>query len=152
MKEANVRLTAYSDFALRMLMYLAIDPTRTATIAEIAIRYGVSKNHLMKVAHDLGRAGYVETLRGKNGGLRLARSAREVGLGEVVRRAEPDMAIAPCFEPVAAHCPISPACRLRRALVEARMAFLSALDRYSLADLVENADIIGGLLGVETPV
>lgn len=141
-----MRLTVYTDFSLRVLMYLAVSPERRPTIAEIAASYGVSKNHLMKVVHQLGVGGYIETVRGKNGGLRLARAPHEIGLGEVVRRTEPDMALVPCFHPVDAPCVIAPACRLRRALHDARGAFLEVLDGYTLADLVENRNPLALLL------
>ena len=95
-----MRLTVYTDYALRMLMYLALKEDELATIAEISVSYGISKNHLMKVAHQLGVAGYVETVRGRGGGLRLARRIEAIGLGEVVRFTEPDMAIVPCFKPI----------------------------------------------------
>ena len=98
---AAVRLTVYTDYSLRMLMYLAVKGDGLATIAEVADAYGISKAHLTKVAHQLGLAGYVETVRGKGGGLRLARPAERIGLGDVVRRTEPDMALVPCFEPAA---------------------------------------------------
>jgi Rrf2 family nitric oxide-sensitive transcriptional repressor len=120
-----------------MLMYLAVKDDGLATIAEIARSYGISKAHLTKVAHQLGLAGYVGTVRGKGGGLRLAHPAEAIGLGEVVRRTEPDMALVPCFEPVHGSCPIVPACGLRSVLHEARGAFLAVLDRYSVADLVQ---------------
>lgn len=141
-----MRLTVYTDFSLRVLMYLALNPERRPTIGEIATSYGVSRNHLMKVVYELGLAGYIETVRGKNGGLHLARDPSEVVLGEVVRRTEPDMALVPCFDPVKAACVISPACVLRRALHEARAAFLKVLDGYTLADLVENREVLGALL------
>jgi len=143
-----VRLTVYTDYSLRMLMYLAVkeDGGARATIAEVAGAYGISKAHLNKVAHQLGVAGYVKTARGKSGGLRLARPAREIGLGDVVRCLEPDMALVPCFEPANAFCPIAPACGLRGALHEARQAFLAVLDRYSLADLVRRRAELGALL------
>ncbi len=141
-----MRLTVYTDYSLRMLMYLAVRSGGRATIAEVADAYGISKAHLTKVAHQLGLAGYVETVRGKGGGLRLARHAGEIGLGDVVRRTEPDMALVPCFGPVRAPCPIVPACGLRDALHEARQAFLAALDRYSLADLVRRRAELGALL------
>ena len=143
---AAVRLTVYTDYSLRMLMYLAVKGDGLATIAEVAGAYGVSKAHLTKVAHQLGLAGYVETVRGKGGGLRLARPAERIGLGDVVRRTEPDMALVPCFEPAHAPCPIVPACGLRGALYEARQAFLAVLDRYSLADLVQRRAELGVLL------
>jgi Rrf2 family nitric oxide-sensitive transcriptional repressor len=132
-----VRLTVYTDYSLRMLMYLAVKADGLATIGEVAGAYGISKAHLTKVAHQLGLAGYVGTVRGKGGGLRLARPAGEIGLGDVVRRTEPDMALVPCFEPMHAPCAIVPACGLRGALFEAQQAFLAVLDRYSLDDLVQ---------------
>ena len=141
-----MRLTVYTDYSLRMLMYLAVKGDRLVTIADVAAAYGISKAHLTKVAHQLGLAGYVETVRGKGGGLRLARPAGEIGLGDVVRRTEPDMALVPCFEPAQAPCPIVAACGLRGALYEARQAFLAVLDRYSLADLVRQRAELAALL------
>jgi len=135
-KETEVRLTVYTDFSLRLLMFLALKDDGLATIAEVAKAYGISKNHLMKVAHQLGLAGYLETVRGKGGGLRLARRPEDIVIGEVVRRTEPDMALVPCFAPDGASCPIVPSCALRGALFKARDAFLSALDGCTLADLV----------------
>ena len=107
-REMRVRLTVYTDYALRVLMYLALKEDRLATIAEIAESYDISRNHLMKVAHQLGVAGYVETVRGRGGGLRLAKPIAAIGLGEVVRYTEPDMAIVSCFEPLDAPCVIRP--------------------------------------------
>ena len=141
-----MRLTVYTDYSLRMLLYLAVKEDGLATIAEVAGAYAISKAHLTNVAHQLGLAGYVVTVRGKGGGLRLARPAASIGLGDVVRRTEPDMALVPCFEPVQAPCPIAPACGLRGALYEARQAFLAVLDRYSLADLVQRRVELGALL------
>lgn len=146
-----MRLTVYTDYALRVLMYVAVRGEPRPTIAQIAASYGISRNHLMKVVHELGVAGYLETARGKNGGLRLARPAGEIGLGEVVRRTEPDLALVPCFDPVNAACAISPACRLRGALNQARLAFLQVLDGYTLADLVENRGALQDLLGEALP-
>lgn len=108
-------LTVRTDYALRVLLYLAPKGDRLATIAEIAKSYGISKSHLMKVAHGLGMAGYDETVRGRGGRLRLAKPVRSIGLGEVVRYTEPDMAIVSCFEPVNAACTIHPDWALRRA-------------------------------------
>lgn len=143
-----MRLTVYTDYSLRMLMYLAVkgEGGSVATIAEVAGAYAISKAHLNKVAHRLSLAGFVETTRGKGGGLRLARPATAIGLGEIVRRVEPDLALVPCFEPVCAPCPIVPACGLRGALHEARQALLAVLDRYSLSDLVERRAELGALL------
>src|SRR3979490_1966611 len=104
-----MRLTVYCDYALRVLMYLAVKQNGLATIAEIAESYDISENHLMKVAHQLGVAGHVETVRGRGGGLRLARPVEMIGLADVVRYTEPDLAIVSCFKPVDAPCAI-PAC------------------------------------------
>jgi Rrf2 family transcriptional regulator, nitric oxide-sensitive transcriptional repressor len=132
-----VRLTVYTDYALRLLMYLALKDRGLATIAEIAKAYGVSRNHLMKVAYELGAAGYVETVRGRGGGLRLAKDPAKIRLGDVVRDSEPDMALVTCFAPVEVPCAIRRCCVLRGALDEAGAAFLDVLDGYTLADLVE---------------
>src|SRR5215207_2655042 len=145
-----MRLTVYTDYALRLLMYLALKEDGCATISEVAQAYGISKSHLMKVAHQLGVAGYIGTVRGKGGGLRLGKAAQEIGLGEVVRFAEPDMALVPCFAPVNAFCPIIPSCVLRRALEEARAAFLGVLDDYTLADLVQPGSALRALLSIPT--
>lgn len=132
-----MRLTVYTDYSLRVLMFLAIKADGLATIAEIAGTYRISKNHLMKVAHQLGVAGYVETVRGKGGGLRLAQRPRDIVLGEVVRQTEPDMTLVPCFDPTDGHCMIFRGCALRDVLGEARDAFLAVLDRCTLADLID---------------
>jgi Rrf2 family nitric oxide-sensitive transcriptional repressor len=146
-----LRLTVYTDYALRLLMYLAVKGDGLATIAEVAVSYGISKNHLMKVAHQLGQAGYVETVRGRGGGLRLARPVEAVNLGDVVRRTEPDMAVVACLNPVDAPCAIKSCCVLRRALAQAGTAFLEVLDGYSLADLVKPRTPLRGLLAIESP-
>jgi Rrf2 family nitric oxide-sensitive transcriptional repressor len=141
-----MRLTVYTDYALRVLMYLAVHSAPLPTIAGIAASYGVSRAHLMKVAYELGRAGYIETVRGKKGGLRLARAPQDIRLGDVVRTTEPDLALVPCFEPTRSPCVLSPECRLRGVLHEAQAAFLGVLDRFTLADLVANRADLAGLL------
>lgn len=146
-----MRLTVYTDFSLRMLMYLALKDDGLATISEIAQRYGISKNHLMKVAHQLGVAGYVETVRGRSGGLRLAKPMEEIGLGEVVRHTEPDMTLVPCFSEAAEPCRIAPCCGLRGALSRASDAFFDVLNEYTLADLVKPRAPLRNLLAIETP-
>jgi Rrf2 family transcriptional regulator, nitric oxide-sensitive transcriptional repressor len=133
-----MRLTVYTDFSLRVLIFLALKGDSLATIAEIAGAYRISKNHLMKIVHQLGLAGYVETARGKGGGLRLARPPEEILIGHVVRRTEPDMSLVPCFDPSTDSCAISPGCALRGVLSEATSAFLSVLDGYTLADLIHS--------------
>jgi Rrf2 family transcriptional regulator, nitric oxide-sensitive transcriptional repressor len=141
-----MRLTAYTDFSLRVLMYLALHPDRRPTIAEIAERYGISKAHLMKVVYQLGLMGYVETIRGKGGGLRLAKRLEDITVGEIVRRTEPDMALVACFDPGQPACVIAPACRLKGKLGEARAAFLKVLDDCTLAEVMENRPALEVLL------
>lgn len=144
-----MRLTVYTDYSLRLLMYLALKNEGLATITEVAESYGISKNHLMKVAYQLGAAGYVETVRGRGGGLRLAKNAASIGLGEIVRHTEPDMALVPCFKPVDAACAIRPSCVLKRALEQARVAFVDVLDGYSLEDLIKPRASLRMLLEIE---
>ncbi|MEJ2433622.1 MAG: Rrf2 family transcriptional regulator [Pseudolabrys sp.] len=144
-----MRLTVYTDYALRLLMYLAVKDDGLATISEVAARYAISKNHLMKVAHQLGLAGYVETVRGRSGGLRLAKPPNAIRLGDVVRHTEQDMALVPCLEPVAAPCAIGACCKLRGALEQAGAAFIEVLDGYSLGDLVKPRAPLRRLLAIE---
>jgi Rrf2 family transcriptional regulator, nitric oxide-sensitive transcriptional repressor len=142
-----VRLTSYTDYTLRTLIYLALTVDRLATIAEISEHYGVSQAHLMKVVHQLGLAGDIETVRGKGGGLRLARSPEAIRVGAVIQRCEPDLALVPCF---ADHgtCAIEPDCVLQKALQGALAAFLKELDRYTLADLIAPRRKLTALLGI----
>ncbi|MGH2480186.1 MAG: Rrf2 family transcriptional regulator [Ktedonobacteraceae bacterium] len=144
-----MRLTIYTDYSLRLLMYLALKENDLATIAEVAQSYDISKNHLMKVAHQLGVAGYIETIRGRSGGLRLARSPKTINLGDVVRHTEPDMALVPCFKPIDAFCVIQPSCVLRDVLQRAQTAFIDVLDDYSLNDLVQSRTRLRDLLSIK---
>lgn len=141
-----MRLTTYSDYAFRALIYLAVRGDEPCTIQEMADHYGISRNHLMKVVQQLGQLGYVETTRGRGGGIRLGRAPAEINLGEVVRHTEDDMTIVECFDPANDRCAISRACRLRGVLGEALAAWLAVLDRYTLADLVENERALVRLL------
>jgi Rrf2 family nitric oxide-sensitive transcriptional repressor len=147
-----VRLTVYTDYALRVLMYLALKDDGLATIAEIADGYDISKNHLMKVAHQLGVAGYIETVRGRNGGLRLAKPMEAIGLGEIIRHTEPDMALVPCFKPINAPCAVQRCCILQRALQKACIAFVDVLDGYTLSDLVQPRTRLQALLSIAPAV
>jgi len=132
-----MRLTLHTDYALRMLMVLALEPGRPLTIEDIAKRHGISRNHLMKVAQTLVQAGFVESLRGRGGGLRLAREPASLKLGDIVRATEDGFSLVECFGSDNT-CVVSPACRLRSPLEEALAAFLAVLDRYTIADLVKN--------------
>ena len=146
-----MRLTVYSDYALRLLMFLAVRGNTLATIPQIAKAYDISSNHLMKVVHQMGQAGYIETVRGRSGGMRLARPASNIVLGEVIRFTEPDMDIVPCFALENQDCPLRRACRLKGALDRARTAFLGVLDEYTLADLTNNPDFLQSSLGLAAP-
>jgi len=142
-----VRLTTFSDYTLRTLMYLALRPEALCTIDEIAAAYGISANHLTKVVHQAAVAGEVATVRGQGGGLRLGRAAETIGVGVVLRRTEPDLAIVPCLGAGAACC-LQPECVLQSALGEALAAFMAVMDRVTLADLVKPRMALAGLLGL----
>lgn len=144
-----MRLTVHTDYALRLLVLLAAKRGEAVTIQEAADRYAISKNHLMKVAHQLGLAGWITTTRGRGGGLQLALEPEQISVGAVVRRTEPDLVLVECFDRAASRCRIQPACVLKGALHEALEAFLSVLDGYSLADLVEPRRELAGLLALE---
>jgi len=131
-----LRITQYSDYGLRVLIYLAVRPDQLATIDEISAAYAISKAHLTKVVHQLGRAGLLETVRGRGGGIQLARAPEEISIGAVVRETESRMDLVECFDPSSSACRIEPLCGLRGVLGEALDAFLATLDRYTLADLI----------------
>lgn len=148
-----MRLTNYTDYCLRVLIFVAARPEQRTTIAEIARSYGISENHLVKVAHFLGKAGFLENVRGRGGGLQLALPASKINVGAVVRSAEGSALPAACFDSSAPKCAIAPACRLRGVLGEAVEAFYAVLDRFTLADLVaERAQLRAILLPVPRPV
>ncbi|HYC01895.1 MAG TPA: Rrf2 family transcriptional regulator [Azospirillaceae bacterium] len=148
-----MHLSSYSDYALRTLIFLALKGEGLATVAEISAAYGISKNHLMKIVHQLGQGGYVETVRGRGGGLRLARAPEAIRVGEVVRFTEQDMCIVECFGADAGPggCRLAPSCVLKSALNEALRAFLGVLDEYTLADLVRPRRSLGALLALPAP-
>ncbi|MBX3132459.1 MAG: Rrf2 family transcriptional regulator [Gemmatimonadaceae bacterium] len=132
-----MRLTRHSDNALRALIYLGIHSADgPARITDIARRMGMSEDHLAKVVARLAQLGYVETLRGRDGGVRLAKAAEQIVVGAVVRATEDNLNLVECFDPETNQCPIAPACALAPALDEALTAFLQVLDRYTLADLI----------------
>lgn len=130
-----MRLTNFSDYALRVLMYAAAREERLITIDETAKVYGISRAHLMKIVNHLTRAGYLKAVRGRSGGLTLAKRPNMIRLGDVVRATEPDFVLVECFG-ADGQCVIAPRCRLRGVLAEALEAFVGTLDRYTLADLI----------------
>jgi Rrf2 family transcriptional regulator, nitric oxide-sensitive transcriptional repressor len=135
-----MRLTQHTDFALRLLIYLGLaEPTHRPTIRDAALAFGVAENHMVKIAHRMGQLGFITTMRGRGGGMALARQPSAICVGEVVRATENDLAIVACMPGGSGGCPIAGVCVLQTALGEALQAFLSVLDGYTLQDLVKPA-------------
>ncbi|MBO9630815.1 Rrf2 family transcriptional regulator [Shinella sp. WSJ-2] len=144
-----MRLTLHTDYALRMLIYVAARADGLCTVSDVAAAYGLSRNHLLKVAQTLRDIGVVETTRGRTGGIRLAKAPEAIGIGALVRATEEAFSLAECMQAEGGSCcVISPACRLKGMLHEALAAFLAVLDRYTLADIVRNRAELGPLLGL----
>jgi len=132
-----MRLSDYTDYTLRVLMYCATQRDRRVTIGEMAKQHGISKNHLMKVVNDLARQGLLETTRGRGGGLRLLAEPESIRIGDVVRAAETDFRLVECFAPGTNTCKLSPSCRLKQLFNEALAAYFSSLDSATLADVTK---------------
>jgi len=149
-----MQLTRFTDYALRVLIYLGAQPDRLSTISEVATSYHISKNHLMKVVNHLATVGYVESIRGKGGGIKLARAPLLINLGEVVRDCEDNMEIVECFNPERQTCPLLPSCALKSVLNEARKNFMAALDDHSLRDLLggQTASLLERGRGTQIPI
>jgi Rrf2 family nitric oxide-sensitive transcriptional repressor len=143
-----VRLTQFSNFAIRVLMYAGLKGHRPSAVPEMARAYGVSYDHLKKAAAELCRLGYLETVRGRSGGFRLARAPEEIRIGDVIRRTERDVVLVECFDAATNTCPLLAPCRLRVALGEALAAFFAVLDRYTLADLIGAPNELAPALGL----
>ena len=135
-----MQLTLYTDYSLRVLLYLGLNSKRMATITEIASSYGISRNHLVKVVNNLATQGFLHTTRGRGGGLALARPPRKIKLGDVVRHTEVSFDLVECFDRTNNTCPIAAACLLKGVLYEAHKAFMAVLDGYTLEDLLTNGD------------
>lgn len=144
-----MRMTLHTDYALRMLIYVASRPDGVCTANDVAEAYGLSRNHLLKVAQTLRDLGIVETTRGRAGGLRLLKAPEEISIGALVRATEEEFSLAECMQAGGRACAISPACRLKGMLHEALGAFLAVLDKYTLADIVRNRAALGRLLGID---
>jgi Rrf2 family nitric oxide-sensitive transcriptional repressor len=146
-----MRLTVYTDYTLRVMMYLAASYPRggVVTIEEIAKAYGISRSHLMKIVNELSKSGFVEAHRGRTGGVKLARSPDEISVGELVRMAEKDFAVVPCHdshdEP---ECAILPACNLKRGMRRAVEAFIAELDKMTLAQTITVPSVAVSLLQI----
>ena len=146
-----MRLTSHTDYSLRTLIYLGVFPDRLVSVGEVAEAYGISKNHLMKVANHLAAGGYVQAVRGNRGGIRLGRPPEEINIGQVVRFTESDMNLVECFCPGSSGgCRIESGCLLRAALRSALRAFLGVLDGYSLANLLQSRPLLEELLAMSS--
>lgn len=140
-------LTRQSDYTLRLLIHLALQRDECATIQQISEKFGISRNHLMKVANRAVQAGYVEGVRGRFGGLKLSRKPKDIRIGEVLRGTE-DCRMVECFDPLRNRCPIAGACGLQKILQEALQSYFAVLDKYSLADVVRQKGVLVQLLGL----
>lgn len=141
-----MRLTQYSNFALRTLQFLALREPQIVTVDEVARAHQISRAHLVKVAYDLSQRGYIETLRGRNGGMRLARPAEGITVGEIIRWTEAPLELVECFNPQTNTCPLQGHCHLSRGIQRALRAFLSVLDDLTIADITVNRGTLLGLL------
>jgi Rrf2 family transcriptional regulator, nitric oxide-sensitive transcriptional repressor len=148
-QETAVRLTLHTDFALRVLIQVGLNGDNLTTIKDIARTFGISKTHLMKVVNDLSQKGYLDTVRGRNGGIRLMREPRHINIGQVVRDTEHQLDVIGCLRQKD-YCPIQGVCVLRGALRDATEAFLKVLDAHTLADLIKPQRLLSSLL-LETP-
>ena len=144
-----MHLTSHTDYALRMLVYLAMRPGRVSTVSDVAETYRLSRNHLLKVALTLRRLGLVETMRGRAGGIRLAKQAADINIGALVRATEDDFSIVECMQGGGGNCAISPGCMLKGMFAEALAAWLAVLDRYTLADAMKNRTVLSSLFGMD---
>jgi Rrf2 family nitric oxide-sensitive transcriptional repressor len=141
-----MQLTRYTDYSIRVLLHVGAREEGLSSIAEIAAAYDISKNHLMKVVQDLGQAGFLETVRGRSGGLRLGRAADKITIGELVRHTEQGFNLVDCSS-----CLIAPACTLPRILNEATQAFLAVLDKYTIEDILSRRVDLRRLFGAGAP-
>lgn len=130
-----MQLTLYSDYSLRVLLYLSRMPKQTITILEIANFYQISKNHLVKVVHHLARLGLISSIQGKGGGIQLNPACYELTLGAILRKTEPDFKLAECFDKIKNRCVLTNHCKLQKIFQQALQAFLEVLDNYTLADI-----------------
>jgi len=144
-----VRMTYHTDYAIRMLIYVALKPDGLSTVNEIAQSYGLSRNHLLKVALTLRKLGLIESMRGRSGGIRLAKSAEQINVGTIVRATEEDFSLVECMQATGGLCVISPVCRLKGMFAEALQSYLAVLDGYTLADVIHNKSALQPYLGLE---
>ncbi|ASN04647.1 Rrf2 family transcriptional regulator [Virgibacillus necropolis] len=145
-----MQLKKYTDYALRVLIFTGTKSEgKLSSIKEISDTFSISQNHLGKVVFELNKSGYLETVRGRNGGIRLAFPPEEMNVGKIVRQFEDDFIIMECFDKSKNECVISPACKLKHALNEAVQAFLHVLDSYTIKDLITNQGQLKKLMGID---
>ncbi|WP_119343183.1 RrF2 family transcriptional regulator [Facilibium subflavum] len=131
-----MQLTTFTDYSLRVLIYLGLHNTRLCTSKEIATFHHISLNHIVKVVHNLSKYGFIESIKGKNGGIKLALAPDKINLGQTIRQLEPNFYIAECFNQEKSSCALLPACKLKGMLGQALSAFFNELDQYTLADVL----------------
>lgn len=136
-----MQLTHYTDYSLRVLVYLSLKTKKAVTISEIADYYKISRNHLVKIVNNLANLGYITTIRGKGGGMHLAMPAEDINIGEVVRNVEPNFNIVECFAEDNNSCRIEPVCKLKRVLKSATETFLVELEQYTLKDIISRRNL-----------
>lgn len=146
-----MRINTYTDYALRVLMHAAVRQPKLVTIQEVAKSFGISRNHLTKVIHEMARAGFLETQRGRSGGFTLARAPAKIRIGDVVRFGEADAVLVECFDPIRNNCVVTPVCKLKHQLHEAQQAFYAVLDQYTVADLYHSPEGVLRHLGLASP-
>ncbi|TLP44887.1 MULTISPECIES: RrF2 family transcriptional regulator [Cohaesibacter] len=147
-----MRLTQHSNYAMRLLMYCALKPDQPVRLAEIADAYDISGHHINKIAQRLTHIGAIQAIRGRNGGIRLAKDPKDINIGEILRQTEENLVIVECFSEESNTCPLISECKFRLLLMDALAAFLKVLDAHTLADLVSHPDCLKPLLGLSDQI
>lgn len=137
-----MQLTRFTDYGLRTLMYVAARSENSASVKEVAEHYGISRNHLVKVVHRLSQLGYIETTKGKGGGIKIANNTEKLRLGDLIQELEPNMNMVECFDAKTNTCRITESCQLKHYLFEATQNFINTMNKYTLADTVQNKELL----------
>ncbi len=147
-----MRLTQHSNYAMRLLMYCALKPDQPVRLAEIAEAYDISCHHLNKIAQRLAHVGAIHAIRGRNGGIRLAKDPKDINVGEILRQTEENLVIVECFAETTNTCPLINECKFRKLLQQALVAFLDVLDAHTLEDLISHPECLKPLLGLSEQI
>lgn len=137
-----MQITRFTDYGLRTLMYVAARSENIASVKEVSDHYGISRNHLVKVVHRLSQLGYIETTKGKGGGIKIAKGTEKLRLGELIKQLEPNMNMVECFDAKTNTCRITGSCQLKHYLFEATQSFINTMNKYTLADTVQNKELL----------